>query len=312
MSKDTINIDDWVASRRSASRRSGSVLISLISDFVVPHGGAIALGSLVDAGACVGVSEHTIRSSVNRLVADGWVSTESMGRRSICRFSDSGMKRYSMAAKRIYQNLNTDWSGEWHMIVSNNWMIEPERYSEHVRDILWSGFGRVSENVFIRPKLAQKGSCCNWDLPEALPESLACFTGIKKQCIPDTAINAMIQRAWDLGTVKSRYQFFIDRYEGLLDTLLKSPAVSGVQAFSIRSLMFHDFRRIRLIDPVLPAALHSPKWNGDHAFSIAQRLYQLLAHPSEQYIMEVMQGPEGRLPRAKAWFFDRFGGLAKV
>ena len=75
-----------------------------------------------------------------------------MGRRSICRFSDSGMKRYSMAAKRIYQNLNTDWSGEWHMIVSNNWMIEPERYSEHVRDILWSGFGRVSENVFIRPK----------------------------------------------------------------------------------------------------------------------------------------------------------------
>jgi DNA-binding transcriptional regulator PaaX len=64
MSKDTINIDDWVASRRSASRRSGSVLISLISDFVVPHGGAIALGSLVDAGACVGVSEHTIRSSV--------------------------------------------------------------------------------------------------------------------------------------------------------------------------------------------------------------------------------------------------------
>ena len=145
-----------------------------------------------------------------------------------------------------------------------------------------------------------------------MPESMTCFTGIKKQCIPDTAIKAMIQRAWDLETVNSRYQFFIDRYKGLLDTLLKAPAVSGVQAFSIRSLMFHDFRRIRLIDPVLPAALHTSKWNGDQAFSISQRLYDLLAHPSEQYIMEVMQGPEGRLPRVKAWFFDRFGGLAKV
>jgi len=270
------------------------------------------LGSLVEAGACVGVSQQTIRSSVNRLVADGWLSTESMGRRSICRFSESGMKRYLMASKRIYQNFNTDWAGEWHMVVANNWMIDPDRYSEQVRDILWSGFGKVSENVFIRPKLAEKGLCCNWELPEDMPESMTCFTGIKKQCIPDTAIKAMIQRAWDLETVNSRYQFFIDRYKGLLDTLLKAPAVSGVQAFSIRSLMFHDFRRIRLIDPVLPAALHTSKWNGDQAFSISQRLYDLLAHPSEQYIMEVMQGPEGRLPRVKAWFFDRFGGLAKV
>jgi len=312
MSKGTINVEDWVDSRKSARRKSGSVLISLISDFVVPHGGAISLGSLVEAGACVGVSQQTIRSSVNRLVADGWLSTESMGRRSICRFSESGMKRYLMASKRIYQNFNTDWAGEWHMVVANNWMIDPDRYSEQVRDILWSGFGKVSENVFIRPKLAEKGLCCNWELPEDMPESMTCFTGIKKQCIPDTAIKAMIQRAWDLVTVNSRYQFFIDRYKGLLDTLLKAPAVSGVQAFSIRSLMFHDFRRIRLIDPVLPAALHTSKWNGDQAFSISQRLYDLLAHPSEQYIMEVMQGPEGRLPRVKAWFFDRFGGLAKV
>ena len=312
MSKGTINIEDWVDSRKSARRKSGSVLISLISDFVVPHGGAISLGSLVEAGACVGVSQQTIRSSVNRRVADGWLSTESMGRRSICRFSESGMKRYLMASKRIYQNFNTDWAGEWHMVVANNWMIDPDRYSEQVRDILWSGFGKVSENVFIRPKLAEKGLCCNWELPEDMPESMTCFTGIKKQCIPDTAIKAMIQRAWDLETVNSRYQFFIDRYKGLLDSLLKAPAVSGVQAFSIRSLMFHDFRRIRLIDPVLPAALHTSKWNGDQAFSISQRLYDLLAHPSEQYIMEVMQGPEGRLPRVKAWFFDRFGGLAKV
>ena len=312
MPKGTINIEDWVDSRKSARRKSGSVLISLISDFVVPHGGAISLGSLVEAGACVGVSQQTIRSSVNRLVADGWLSTESMGRRSICRFSESGMKRYLMASKRIYQNFNTDWAGEWHMVVANNWMIDPDRYSEQVRDILWSGFGKVSENVFIRPKLAEKGLCCNWELPEDMPESMTCFTGIKKQCIPDTAIKAMIQRAWDLETVNSRYQFFIDRYKGLLDTLLKAPAVSGVQAFSIRSLMFHDFRRIRLIDPVLPAALHTSKWNGDQAFSISQRLYDLLAHPSEQYIMEVMQGPEGRLPRVKAWFFNRFGGLAKV
>ena len=63
-------IAGWIEERQAANRRSGSVLITLFGDVVVPHGGAVALGSLVEAGALTGISEQTIRSSVNRLVAD--------------------------------------------------------------------------------------------------------------------------------------------------------------------------------------------------------------------------------------------------
>ena len=94
MSSKFTTIANWIKEREASSKRSGSVLISLVSDFVVPHGGAVALGSLVEAGALTGISEQTIRSSVNRLVADGWLTTEAMGRRSICRFSESGQKRF--------------------------------------------------------------------------------------------------------------------------------------------------------------------------------------------------------------------------
>lgn len=198
------------------------------------------------------------------------------------------------------------------MILSNKWMIEAERYNECVNAILWAGFGRISDNVFIRPKSASKTEALNLEVEEVIPELMACFTGIKKPFIPDTTIRAMIEHAWNLEKVKSRYDVFIDRYKELLDALLESTAISVVQAFSIRSMLFHDFRRIRLIDPILPKELYPSKWNGDKAFYIAQRIYDSLAHPSEQYIMEVMQGPEGRLPRAKAWFFDRFGGLTKA
>ena len=69
-------IAGWIEERQAANRRSGSVLITLFGDVVVPHGGAVALGSLVEAGALTGISEQTIRSSVNRLVADGWLTLD--------------------------------------------------------------------------------------------------------------------------------------------------------------------------------------------------------------------------------------------
>ena len=313
MSNNFSTVENWIETRKLANKRSGSVLISLMTDFVAPHGGAVALGSLVDAGALMGITEQTIRSSVNRLVADGWLTTEAVGRRSICRFSDSGQKRYELAAKRIYQSPSNIWGGEWHMIVANTGAIEPELYVEHVRDLLWSGFGRVADNVFIRPKLdPARGGCCNWEFRDVVTKSMVCFIGTTAQCITNESIAAMINRAWDIGTVRARYDAFIGRYEDLLGEIWKSNRIPGPQAFAIRSMLIHDFRRIRLIDPSLPRELHPANWNADRAVYIAHELYDLLMLSSEQYIMEVMQGPEGRIPYIESWFYDRFGGLTRA
>ena len=75
--------------------------------------------------------------------------------------------------------------------------------------------------------------------------------------------------------------------------------------------MMHDFRRIRLVDPMLPPTLLPESWNGDQAFYVAHELYDLLIPSSEQYVMEYMQGPEGRIPYLESWFYDRFGGLTR-
>ena len=105
-------IADWIKEREAASKKSGSLLITVFGDVVAPHGGAIALGSLVDAGGLAGISEQTIRSSVNRLITDGWLSSEAQGRRSIYRYSESGAKRDRLAQPRVYQNANDLWDGE--------------------------------------------------------------------------------------------------------------------------------------------------------------------------------------------------------
>ena len=76
-------------------------------------------------------------------------------------------------------------------------------------------------------------------------------------------------------------------------------------------MMIHDFRRIRLLDPALPSELLPDGWNGDRAIYIAHELYDLLMPSSEQFIMEVMQGPDGRIPYVDSSFYDRFGGLTR-
>lgn len=304
-------IAGWIEERQAANKRSGSVLITLFADFVVPHGGAVALGSLVEAGALTGISEQTIRSSVNRLAADGWLTTEAMGRRSICRLSETAQRRVNTAIPRVYQNASELWDGQWHLLVANNWKIEPDTYTQYVRDLLWSGFGKIAENVFIRPKLSNMAVCCDGDLREAILHSMVCFEGNAKACIQASSIDEMINKAWELGTVQARYQVFIERYEDLLAAIWKSPRIPGAQAFAIRSMMIHDFRRIRLLDPGLPSSLHPTSWNGERAFYIAHELYDLLMPSSEQFIMEAMQGPDGRIPFVDSSFYDRFGGLTR-
>ncbi len=304
-------ISGWIEERQAANKRSGSVLISLFADFVVPHGGAVALGSLVEAGALTGISEQTIRSSVNRLAADGWLTTEAMGRRSICRLAETAQKRVQAAIPRVYQCANELWDGQWHLLVANNWKIDPENYTQYVRDLLWSGFGRIADNVFIRPVLANVTVCCDGELKEAILNSMVCFEGTAKGCIQASSIDELINKAWDLTTVQARYQVFIDNYEELLAAIWKSPRIPGAQAFAIRSMMIHDFRRIRLLDPGLPTSLFPTGWNGERAFYIAHELYDLLMPSSEQFIMEVMQGPDGRIPFVESSFYDRFGGLTR-
>lgn len=303
-------ISEWIEERQAASKRSGSVLLTLFADFVVPHGGAVALGSMVEAGALTGISEQTIRSSVNRLVADGWLITEALGRRSICRLSEMGHKRFNMTIPRVYQNANELWDGQWNILVANHWLFESDIYSQYVRDLVWSGFGRVSENVFIRPKLPVH-SDCDGDLQEVGSNPIVCFSGFSNELTQTSSLNELIRKAWDLATVAARYQVFVERYEDLLATIWKSPRIPGAQAFAIRSMMIHDYRRIRLLDPALPSSLLPDNWNGERAFYIAHELYDLLVPASEQFIMEVMQGPDGRVPYVDSSFYNRFGGLTR-
>ena len=104
--------------------RATSLIITVFGDVVSEHAGTIWLGSLVRAMAPLGLNERLVRTSVFRLVKEGWLEFDRVGRRSYYRFTEYGSHEYQRAARRIYAMDDAAWNGRWQVVVPVSTAIE--------------------------------------------------------------------------------------------------------------------------------------------------------------------------------------------
>ncbi len=306
-----ISLSDWLNQRISGSKKSNSILLSFIGDVVIPHGGSIGLGSLVHVGELLGITEQTVRSAANRLAADDWLAAETHGRRSFFTLTPSAVERFGAAIRRIYHHAEAEWTGEWHIVMVDPASMDSTALEEVNRDMAWTGFGKAANGVFVRPKTDEGVTCSDIQINSHAGASAVCFTATRPPCAGEETLRPFIKRLWDLDAVESRYRAFIDRYDPVLAAVWGASSMDGGLALAVRTYMNHDFRRIRLVDPQLPAELQPDNWIGNRALYIAHEIYDFLLAPSEDYIMFHLEGPEGRLPQLESDFYERFGGLSR-
>src|SRR6266567_2432749 len=67
--------------------RAWSLIVTLYGDAVVPRGGSLWLGSLVDIMALLRIDAGHVRTAMSRLTSDGWLERERVGRNSYYRLS---------------------------------------------------------------------------------------------------------------------------------------------------------------------------------------------------------------------------------
>ena len=113
--------------------------------------------------------------------------------------------------------------------------------------------------------------------------------------------------AWDLSSVAASYRQFIDSFTPLLDT---TADIGPQDAFAIRSLLIHAYRRVQLHDPMLPLELLPAPWPGSDAYELAKRIYLLTYAQAEEHIMAMLRREDEATPPADGDFYGRFGGLA--
>ena len=292
--------------RRQRPLRGGSLIVTIFGDSLLPRGGAIALGSLIDLAAPFGLNERLVRTAASRLAKDGWIEGRRSGKLSEYRLSKNGRALFIEATKRIYGEPQSQWSGRWTLIV-----VPPMRAAlrtEIRQELMWLGFGEISANVFAHPEFDAQALREQRTLGRLLGTVMA-FEALLAE---DDAPHRLVELGWDLDDLGLRYQRFVARFAGVQLRLAQQRVPDPEDCFLVRTLLIHEYRRLHLRDPLLPEQLLREDWPGTQAAALCRDIYARVFAPSELYLMRVASRLAGPLPAADASVMLRFGGIGPI
>lgn len=299
------------AFRKQQRMQAGSLIITVFGDVVMPRGGSIWLGSLIQLLAPLDINERLIRTTVSRLADDQWLNSQAQGRRANYALTPAGLRRFEEASRHIYAAHAPLWDRRWRLILTVGEMNARER--DRVRKALfWQGFGMISPGCYVHPS-ADLTAAFDALLVEGLAESLKKLmpmVAAESRFGPSANDSDMVSKAWNLDELAKAYTGFCKQYQPILESLRADihGAINGPTALLLRILLIHDYRRLLLRDPELPAVLAPRDWPGQRARLLCRELYRRLLPPSEAYLNEAMQLADRSVPNALPMLSARFQG----
>lgn len=288
--------------------KARSLLVTVWGDCVAPHGGTVWLRSLINLVEPLGLNERVVRTSVFRLQKDGLLTSEQIGRRSFYSLTPSGQHRFAEATHRIYATGDLPWNDRWLLLfMSRRDIPEPQRRIVDA-ELGWLGFGALGSGIYAHPTATA-------DVIKPLFTELdisASATLLEATSLPDNKFasqKTLVRKGWNLDSLEADYGQFIRNFEKLHGKITDKSGLDEKKCFIIRSLLVHDYRRVLLRDPMLPAKLLPAGWNGKKARTLFREIYQQVWQDAEKHLMSVLENSTGRLPPASEEFKARFGGL---
>ncbi len=294
--------------RSRPTLRAGTLLTTVFGDAIAPRGGSVWIGSLIRALAVFGASERLVRTSMFRLTKDGWFDVEQLGRRSYYRLTADGAARFEQATHRIYGEPRQHWDGRWTLALLGALDGQPKELAR--KELGWLGFGQLTGNVLAHP--APDGQDLDALLARlGLGDALVLLTGETFEPGQDRALSAMAEKSWDLADIDARYGRFVTRFRPVWTALRKARRIEAARAFTVRTLLIQEYRKILLRDPLLPVELLPPGWHGTPAYQLCRNLYRAVHEAADDYLGEAMETADGPLPPPEPAFYQRFGGLSR-
>lgn len=286
--------------------RAGSLLTSVFGDAIAPHGGTVWLGSLIRALEDFGINQRLVRTSIFRLAKDGWLSANQIGRRSYYTLTATGRARFAAASDRIYNEPRQHWPGTWTLVLLSG--VDGPLREEFRKTLKWLGYAPFSASLLAHPAA---------DLA-ALEETLRPLPQQERVLVMEATaggdraryLRELVSDAFEVEALAQRYVAFLERFRPVFQAAAKVRNIPPRQAFVIRTLLLHEYRKILLRDPLLPNAMLPGDWPGVAAYQLCRNFYKMLAAPAEQYLIDHMETADGPLPPADPSFFSRFGGIA--
>ncbi|HVR94631.1 MAG TPA: phenylacetic acid degradation operon negative regulatory protein PaaX, partial [Casimicrobiaceae bacterium] len=303
-------MERWIGRALAAAPpKAKSLVVTVWGDSIAPHGGAVWLSALIGLLAPFGINERLVRTSVYRLAQEGWLAARQNGRRSVYRLTRQGQRRFEHAYRRIYAPPATDpWDGVWHLVIVPPATIDESSRRELRKELGWDGFGVLGPGLFARParpggevELNETTRALGIDRRIAVVATRAPAHGAG-------SIAALTGDCWDLKGVVAAYRGFVARFRGVARALRQGADPTPQQCFVLRTLLIHEFRRVTLHDPQLPAELLPSNWPEAAAYALCRDLYRLTHERAERHLTVMLEDSRGTRSAAP-YFYERFGGL---
>jgi len=284
---------------RRRPMRAGSLIVSIYGDAIVPRGGSLWLGSLLDIMAGFRVEPGLVRTAISRLVTDGWFERTRLGKHSYYRLSTQRAAEFAAATTRIYRASDPAWSGEMDIAIITS--TDAELRGAHRDRMLQQGYGQAAANVMLRPRMSSVSGDPQLDPGDVIsmvtrPES-------------EEKAKTLAQTCWQLDELAAAYGRFLKAFGPAADAIADDRDLTGAQAFQLRVLLIHDWRRIVLRDPLLPRTMLPADWPGTSARALIAEVYRRILGSSERWLDQQAVNQSGTLPPPPPDLERRFLGV---
>ena len=303
MSDPVDRLRDATSSNGAPSARN--LLVTVFGDALLPHGPetAASVRSLTELLEPFGVSERLVRTSLTRLVNDGLLATRSVGRRSFYGVDPSSAPLFRRADARIYGSRSKPWDRSWTIVVIDGTESTAARRAHLRQRLTWAGLGVVAPNVMASPVVTAEEVALVVDQAGGFRNVL-----VSRSEVYDGASTIdeeeLARRCAPLDDVAAKYDEFVDQFSDFDRHMLE--ALPPADAFKLRMLLIGTYRRIVLVDPLLPPSLLPDGWAGRRARALAAFVYGACADGAERHLAEVVELAEASLVPDANWLHGRF------
>jgi phenylacetic acid degradation operon negative regulatory protein len=247
--------------------RTGSIVITVFGDAIVPRGGSVWLGTLLEFFKTLDIDSGVVRTAMSRLAADGWLERNKVGRNSFYRLVWKGRQTFDAATRHIYGPQPSDWTGRFELLLIGNGE-DRDASREALKN---AGFGSPLPGVWVAPS----------GVP--VPEEAAAAIRLEVSAEDDSG-RRLLRESWPLDRTADAYLKFMKTFEPLRGWIGRGERLSDIDAFTARILLIHHYRRVVLRDPLLPEALLPADWPGRAARKLCGEIYRGLLPLSEQWL----------------------------
>ncbi len=273
-------LDRIVEQLKREPSRTGSIVITVFGDAIVPRGGSVWLGTLLEFFRRLDIDSGVVRTAMSRLAADGWIERCKVGRNSFYRLVKKGRQTFDVATAHIYDPPPSDWTGRFELL-----LIPASEDRDAAREELKNaGFGSPLPGV--------------WVAPSGVPVPEQAVSAIRLEVsAEDDSGRRLLRQSWPLDRTADAYAKFIKTFEPLR-AWMERGTLSDADAFTARILLIHHYRRVVLRDPLLPSALLPADWPGRAARKLCGGIYRGLLPASERWLDANASNENGPLPKA--------------